>query len=325
MKAALISTGSWVPGDPIPNSALTQFPAERLPLIQQKTGIAFRHYAGPGETTSDLALKAAQRCLAKVGFPAGQLDAILLATSTPDRLIPATATSVQAALGATQAFAFDLNSVCSGGVFALHMADCMLRAGAHRNILVVSADIYSRFLDPQDFATYPYFGDGASAALLSAVPDDAPVGFAAAYLRSDGNGAGLIQIPAGGARLPHAQMKNPRDAFFKMDGRAVYEFAVTKGTEAVQMTLARAGLQPADLDWLIPHQANQFICEEIARRSGVGVEKLVTNLARRGNTASASLLLALDERRDEADPTGKNICLVAFGGGLSYGAMILRT
>jgi 3-oxoacyl-[acyl-carrier-protein] synthase-3 len=325
MKAALVSTGSWVPGDPVSNSAFTQFPAGRLPLIQQKTGIAFRHYAGPGETTSDLALKAAQRCLAKAGFSAGQLDVILLATSTPDQLIPATATSVQAALGATQAFAFDLNSVCSGSVFALHVADCMLRAGMYRNILVVAADIYSRFLDPQDFSTCPYFGDGASAALLSAVPDDAPVGFVAAYLRSDGRGAELIQIPAGGARLPYAQMQNPRDAFFKMNGRAVYEFAVTKGTEAVQMALARAGLQPADLDWLVPHQANQFICEEIALRCGVGTEKLVTNLARRGNTASASLLLALDEMCDQADPAGKNICLVAFGGGLSYGALVVRT
>jgi 3-oxoacyl-[acyl-carrier-protein] synthase-3 len=325
VKTSLVATGSYVPGPPIANSALTQFPAARLPLIEQKTGIQSRHYISPGESTSDLAFYAAARCLESCKIKASELDAIILATSTPDRLIPATAPLIQHRLGAGNAYAFDLNSVCSGSIFALHMADCMISSGAKKRVLVVAADTYSRFLDPKDFSTRPYFGDGAAAALLVAAPDEDGRGILGTYLRSDGSGADLIQIPAGGSRLPASPTVHPNDLFFKMNGRAVYEFAVDRGTEAVQKALAQAGLEPSAIDWLVPHQANKFICEEIARRCDVPLSRLVMNLQQKGNTASASPLLALDEARRSSDGSDKTICLVAFGGGLSYGAIILRS
>ena len=324
MSALLLAAGGFVPGLPIPNAELTQFPADRLPLIGQKTGIEIRHYAGPEQSTSDLAYEAARRCLDQINFPANRLDAIVLATSTPDRLIPATAPYLQQMLGALTAFAFDLNSVCSGSIFALHMADCMIRAGAHSHVLVVAADIYSRFLDPNDFSTAPYFGDGAAAVLVAKADTPSTAGILSTYLRTDGTGADLIQIPGGGARLPASRCQNPRDLCFRMNGKPVYEFAVTCGTEAVIESLHRAGVRMEALDWLIPHQANIHICQEIARRCGIRQERVVINLRTRGNTASASPLLALAESWTRVAQAGRTACIVAFGGGLSYGAIVVR-
>lgn len=324
MKASIIATGSCVPGLPVPNSALTQFPPERISLIEQKTGIVSRHYAAPHESTSDLAFLAATDCLNSCEFKAENLDAIILATSTPDRLIPATAPLIQNRLGATKAFAFDLNSVCSGALFALDVANSMITSGARQHVLVIAADTYSRFLDPRDFATRPYFGDGAAAVLLSATGNESKSEILTSYLRSDGSGADLIQIPGGGSRTPGSSVSQPSDFFFKMNGRAVYEFAVQRGTEAVQQVLRQAGLTADALDWLIPHQANKFICEEIAKRCGIPPDRMILNLQHKGNTAAASPLLALDDARSTYERKLRTICLVAFGGGLSYGAMILR-
>lgn len=325
MRAALLATGSWLPGEGVPNAALTQFPRDRINLIEQKTGIQSRHYASREHSTSDLAIQAALRCLESGGIGAAALDTIILATSTPDRLIPATAPLIQSNLGASNACAFDINSVCSGALFALHVANGLICSGTNRCVLVVAADTYSRFLDPSDFSTRPYFGDGAAAALLVATTDADERGVLGSYLRSDGSGADLIQIPAGGARQPGSLTTNQKDFFFKMNGRAVYDFAVERGTEAVQQALAQAGLKPADLDWLVPHQANKFICEEIARRCGIPADRLVMNIQQKGNTAAASLLIALDDARRNGETKVRTICLVAFGGGLSYGAMILRS
>ena len=324
MNTVLLAAGGFVPGVPISNAELTQFPADRLPLIGQKTGIEMRHYAAPGQSTSDLAIEAARRCLEQAHFPADGLDAILLATSTPDRLIPATAPRLQDALGASTAFAFDLNSVCSGGLFALHMADSLIRSGAHTHILVVAADVYSRFLDAHDFSTAPYFGDGAAAVLLAGEGSEAEKGILGTYLRTDGSRTDLIQIPGGGSRLPFNRCLTPRDLCFQMNGRAVYEFAVTSGTEAVAESLHRAGLGVEALDWMIPHQANINICREIARRCGIREERMITNLRTRGNTASASPLLALADSWNQVARPGQTACIVAFGGGLSYGAMVVR-
>ena len=194
VKSGVASTGSYLPEKVVTNSDLKQFPPQFLPIIEQKTGVKSRSFASDSQSTSDLAILAAKRCLEKLSFNPMDLDAILLATSSPDRLQPATATRVQDRLGAAKAFAFDLNSVCSGGIFALHIADSLIRAGKCTAILVLAAEIYSRFLNPKDITTFPYFGDGAGAVLLIA-KNSGKSGILHSICKTDGAKADLIQVP----------------------------------------------------------------------------------------------------------------------------------
>ncbi|HEX6463911.1 MAG TPA: ketoacyl-ACP synthase III, partial [Vicinamibacterales bacterium] len=197
----IVSTGAYVPERAVANEDLTQFPATALPLIREKTGIARRHYAADDQCTSDLALEAARRCLDRAQMPATELDAILLATSSPDRVQPATATRVQDLLGASRAFAFDVNSVCSGALFGLHMGDALIRTGESRYVLVIASELYSRsYVNPRDFSTCACLGDGAGAVLLGPTTDAR--GVVGSRLHTDGSGRDLIQVPAGGTMLP---------------------------------------------------------------------------------------------------------------------------
>lgn len=323
MNAVVVATSSYLPGAPIPNAGLTQFPAERIPLIQNKTGITARHYADAADCTSDLALEAARRCIAAAKVTAESLGAIIVATSTPDHLIPATAPTVQDKLGAKNACAFDINAVCSGAVYGLTVANSFIKSGQFEHVLLLAADTYSRFLNPTDFSTKPYFGDGAGAVLLSTPTRGAARGMLSSYLRSDGSGAPLIRIFSGGSRQPRPSGVAIED-FFRMDGKAVFEFAVSRGSEAVIQASKSAGLQPHEIDLLIPHQANLYICEEIARRCSIPLDRLFTNLQTCGNTAAASPLIALDHALARNLEGRKRICLVAFGGGLSYGAVVIE-
>jgi 3-oxoacyl-[acyl-carrier-protein] synthase III len=323
-SAVITSTGSYLPDKIIANRDLTQFPKNALPLIEQKTGVRFRRFAEAAQCTSDLAIAAAQRCLAKTEITAPQLDAIILATSSPDRIQPATATRVQDALGAAQAFAFDLNSVCSGAIYSLAVADAFIKTGFCQNVLVIAAEVYSKILDPTDFTTFPYFGDGAGAILLSA-SDQVDRGIRYSLLKTDGSKADVIRVPAGGTMLPYHQMKNPKDIYFKMAGREVYEFAVTKGTEIIKEVLENTGLSKADLKYLILHQANINIIQEISRRVELGMDKFVVNLEKYGNTAAASVLITLDELLAAGKVArGELLLLAAFGGGLSWGATLIK-
>jgi 3-oxoacyl-[acyl-carrier-protein] synthase-3 len=323
MKARITGTGSYVPELIVRNEDLTQFPATVLPLIAQKTGVKKRHHAAETQCTSDLAIAAGRRCLEKAGLAARNLDAIILATSSPDRLQPATATRVQQALGADRAFAFDMNSVCSGAVYALHVADSLIRSGSCRQVLVLAAEVYSRFLNPKDFATYPYFGDGAGAILLSAHEGDE--GIVRTVLHSDGAGCDVIQIPAGGSMMPLNRLKQPADVYFKMKGKDVFEFAVSKGAAVVGELLAQAGVSAKEIDFVVPHQANVNIVDELAVRTGIDRSRFVVNLDRYGNTAAASIPLALDEFAQSGNVKPGNLgVLVAFGGGLSWAASLIR-
>lgn len=323
MGTAVLGTGSYLPAREVRNENFTQFPAASIPLIEQKTGIRTRRHAAPDECTSDLAIHACTRCLERAGVAAAEVGAIVLATSSPDRIQPATATRVQAVLGATRAFAFDVNSVCSGSVFALHVGHCLVQSGTCDKVLVVAAEVYSRFLNPKDFATYPYFGDGAGAVLLAHAPGRQ--GVIRSVLHTDGAGADTIQIPGGGSKLPFAAMATPAEAFFRMNGREVYQFAVTKGAEVVDELLREAGAHRADVDWVIPHQANINIVRELAGRLGVDLGRFWVNLQRLGNTAGASTLIGLDELlRSESYRPESRVVLVAFGGGLSWGATLLQ-
>jgi len=329
--ARIISTGSYLPPAVVTNADLKQFPANVLPLIEEKTGVCRRHRAAPGQCTSDLAVEAAQACLHRAGVDADAVDAIVLATSMPDRIQPASATRVQHLLGAKHAFAFDINAVCSGFVYGLTIASSLIDGGVCRRVLLVCSEICSRFMNPSDFATYPYFGDGAGAVLLEgATPDAQPRGpvsgrVVRSILHSDGAGDHVIQIPAGGTMLPFASMKNPLEAFFKMNGSRVYKFAITRGQEVLRELCDATAIGIDNLKLIIPHQANVNIVRMLASGLGVSQETFFVNLDRVGNTASASIPIALDEAWSAGRISpGDKVATVAFGGGLAWGANLLQ-
>lgn len=318
----IVSTGSYVPSHTVYNEDLRQFPTAVIPLIEQKTGIRARRHAAADQCTSDLAFEAARNCLARARVEAASIDAIVLATSSPDRLQPATATRVQHLLGATKAFAFDINSVCSGAVFAISIADSLIRSGSANKVLVVAAEIYSRYLNPADFSTYPYFGDGAGAVLLEATQQ--PTEILGTTLHTDGSGCEVIQVPAGGTMQTVSDPTSPQ-RYFTMKGKEVYQFAISRGPEGLGEVLQRAGVSAGDVDWLVSHQANRNVILEIAKRAGISESKCFMNLDRFGNTAAASVLIALDELRDSGKLTDNHlVVLLAFGGGLSWGAALIR-
>jgi 3-oxoacyl-[acyl-carrier-protein] synthase III len=322
--AVIRGTGSYLPDNIVNNEDLPNFPPTLVKLIRQKTGVCSRRFAHESQCTSDLAAEAAKASLVRAGVDPRDLNGIILATSSPDRLQPATATRVQHLIGASGAFAFDVNSVCSGGVFALALANACITSGLADTILVVAAEIYSRYLDPHDFSTYPYFGDGAGAVLLAAAADTQR-GILHSILRTSGNKSEVIQVPAGGTMLPYARLTNPKDVFFKMVGREVYDFAMTRGGEVIDEILQATGVDRHDIKFYLVHQANINIIREIATRLGVEEEKFIINLDKYGNTAAASVLICLDElAASGAIQLGDLIVIAAFGGGLSWGANLIR-
>lgn len=322
--AVVLATGSYLPEKRISNDDLTQFPREAIPLIGEKTGVYYRRVAADEECTSDLALRAAQKCLEKGGIDPEQVDGIILATSSPDRMQPATATRVQHLLGAKRAFALDINSVCSGSTFGIALVDGLIRSGQYQNILLVASEVYSRILNPKDYATFPFFGDGAGAAFFQAgAPDEA--GVLRSCLRSDGSGSDMICVPAGGTQLPFGKMTSPRSAFFRMRGADVFSFAVEKVPEVVLQLLEEAEVPLSAIRCFICHQANANIIHKIAEILDVPVARFFMNLADYGNTAGASVLIALDEALAQGViRRGDLVVTVAFGGGLSWGANLIR-
>jgi 3-oxoacyl-[acyl-carrier-protein] synthase III len=323
ITSTIVSTGSYLPEKVVLNEHLTQFPESALSRIAEKTGVLARRHADESQCTSDLGLQAARACLDRIGFPAADVQGIVLSTSSPDRLQPATATRVQHALGAHGAFAFDINSVCSGGVYGISVADSFIKSGQYDNILLICAEMYSKILNKMDFSTHPYFGDGAGAVLLRAGHSDSGVIYS--RLRTDGGGCDIVCVPAGGTMQPFAKMTNPRCAYFTMNGRSVFEFAVTKGAEVLRQLAEDAGMAVDQLDLVVTHQANINIIKGIAERVGLPIDKFVVNLDRYGNTASASVLIGLDEAISSGQVRrGNLVAVVAFGGGLSWGANLIR-
>ena len=324
VRAEIAGIGVYVPVRVLRNQDLTQFPASAIPLIKQKTGVEARRFAADGESTSDLGAKAALHCLANAGVEASAIDAIVLSTSSPDRILPQTAARVQALIGASRAAAFDINAVCAGGVFAIHVADAFIRSGTYNTILVVAAEVYSRFLNPRDFSTMPYFGDGAGAILLRS-STNTEHGVCRTILHTDGTGWETIAIRAGGAMLPHSAITNHADAFFAMRGREVYDFAVGKGSEIVSELLRECNVSVGEIAAVIAHQANSNVLKALAERTGIPMERFPITLDRYGNTASASVLIALEDACVSGiAKKGDYIVLVAFGGGLSWAASLIR-
>jgi 3-oxoacyl-[acyl-carrier-protein] synthase III len=323
ITAAIRSTGSYVPENTVHNEALDQFPKAAQLLISQKTGVISRRHADKGQCTSDLAFEAARRCLERIDFSPGNVEAIVLSTSSPDRIQPATAARLQHLLGSVNAFAFDINSVCSGSTFGIALSHSLIRSGTCANILFVAAELYSRILNPKDFATFPYFGDGAGAILFTGANGDR--GVLGSLLRTDGSGNNTICIPGGGTMLPYDHMEDSKAAYFQMKGREVYDFAVSKGTEIIVRLLEKSQVDAAKVDYFICHQANVNIIIKIAENLGIQEDKFYMNMFRYGNTASASVPIALDEAIEKhIIKAGDLIVTAAFGGGLSWGANLIR-
>lgn len=322
MAAYIHSFGTYIPPREISNEELSQFPPASLARIKIKTGVEKRRFSDGG-LSSDLAARAAADCLSKNPFPRDSVDTVILATSTPDRMIPATAALVSERLNIKNAFAFDINSVCSGGLAALMLAASLVESGAAANVLVIAADVYSRILNPRDFSTYPYFGDGAAALIVSREKSGIKIG--RSLFRSDGSGYGVITVKAGAAEIRPVDLKTPSDSYFSMNGREVFDFAVSRVPEVILHLMDRDGISMGEVRQFILHQANINIIEKISDVIGSDISMFFTNLQKYGNMAGASCLVALSEYLDSS-PEIKDgfIILSSFGGGLSWGALSLE-
>jgi 3-oxoacyl-[acyl-carrier-protein] synthase-3 len=314
----IVGTGRYLPAAALTNDDLVRRGVETSDeWVRTRTGIAQRHVAAEGESTSDLALAASREALSAAGLAAADVDLIVVATTTPDMVFPSTACILQDKLGARGGPAFDVQAVCSGFVYALTIADGMLKAGAARNALVVGAEIYSRILDWSDRKTCVLFGDGAGAVVLA--PSDRP-GLVATRLHADGSHRGMLCVPGQGRN--GAVWGDP---FVHMDGQAVFKFAVRVLTEVADEALAAASMARSSIDWLVPHQANRRIMDATAKRLEVPHERVVVTVDRHANTSAASIPLALDEAvRDGRIRAGQHVMMLGVGGGFTWGSALVR-
>jgi 3-oxoacyl-[acyl-carrier-protein] synthase-3 len=319
VTAIVEGLGVHVPPRVVTNQELSRRLDTSDEWIRTRTGIAERRFADPGTSTADLATEAGSRALKSAG--GGDVDAVIVATMTPDRICPATAPEVAARLGLPHVAAFDVSAVCTGFVYALANATGLIAAGIAGRVLVIGAEVMSAVLDPHDRSTSVIFADGAGALVLRAGDADEPGAVGPFDLGSDGEGADLIQIPAGGSRLPTGRDQPARDQhYFKMDGREVYRHAIPRMVASSRKVLAKAGLEVADVDRLVGHQANARILNAVGERLGVPPERCTVNIDRYGNTSGATIPLAL---ADAGLTTGDRVLITAFGGGLTWGSALL--
>jgi 3-oxoacyl-[acyl-carrier-protein] synthase III len=322
--AGILGLGSYAPERVLTNEELEHMVETSHDWIVSRTGIVERRIAAPGQKTSDLAFRAAERALADAELPASELDLIIVATVTGDYPFPSTASIIQDRLGATRAAAFDLGSACAGFIYALATGAQFIRTGLYKNVLVIGAETLSRITNWQDRTTCVLFGDGAGAAVLGPVEEGQ--GFLSFDLGSDGSGAELLRVEKGG--YGHALTTGSGDELLhciKMAGAEVFKFAVRVMEESTLRALDRAGLTTRDLDLLVPHQANIRIIDASVKRLGLREDQVFSNVHRYGNTSAASIPLALDEARAEGriNP-GDTVALVGFGGGLSWASCVLN-
>lgn len=322
--AQITGWGMAVPEKVLTNDDLARIVATSDEWIVSHTGIKQRHIAGERDTTLSLALRAAQEALLVAGIVPTQLNLVIVATVTPEHLFPSTASLLQDALGAASAGAFDLSAGCSGFIYALSMAADAIRSGSAEHVLVVGAETLSRIVDWTDRNTCVLFGDGAGAVVVSASAEQC--GVMASVLGSDGSGGELLIVPAGGSRRPlSAEVIERREQFMRMNGREVYRFASTVMPRATEAVLQKAGWELNDLALVIPHQANDRIIAAAIKRLGLPADRFVVNIARYGNTSSASIPIALCEAIAEGRVNaGDRLALVGFGAGLTWAALALE-
>ncbi len=323
MLARIISTGSYMPERVLTNYDLERMVETSDEWITERTGIKERRIARPDQTTSDLALEAAKRALKKAQLKVEKIDLIIVATVSGDMPLPSTACILQKKLGAVNAAAFDINAACSGFIYALSVADSFIKSGKYKKVLVVGAEVLSKFTDWQDRTTCVLLGDGAGAVVL--VPDHGR-GILSVDIFSDGRLWDLLHIPAGGSAMPPSkETVEKRLHYIKMKGNETFKVAVRTLENLVIETLKKNNLKPSQLSLLIPHQANLRIIKATAERLGLPMERVVVNLTRYGNTSAASIPVALDEALEEGRiKEGDYIMLEAFGGGLTWGSALIK-
>ncbi|WP_033920504.1 beta-ketoacyl-ACP synthase III [Sphingomonas sp. 37zxx] len=321
IRSIITGTGSALPQRRVSNAELAETVDTSDEWIVERSGIRFRHVAGEGETTGTLAIDACRAALAAAGIEAQAIDLIVLATATPDQTFPATATKVQAALGIDDCVAFDVGAVCSGFLYALQVADSMLRSGAARRALVIGAETFSRILDWEDRTTCVLFGDGAGAIVLEAqelAEGEADRGILAMRLHADGRHNQLLYVDGGPSTTGTVGK-------VRMKGREVFRHAVVNLAAVMTETLAVSGHDASEVDWVVPHQANARILDATARKLGLPPERVIVTVDQHANTSAASVPLALDVAvRDGRIKRGNLLVLEAMGGGFTWGAAIVR-
>ena len=320
MTVSLIKgVGSALPERIMTNAEMARLVDTSDAWIVERTGIHARHIAGDGETTRTLAVAASHRALKAAGLDASDIDLIILATSTPDQTFPATATLVQADLGITRGAAFDVQAVCSGFIYALVTADCMIKAGQANNVLVIGAETFSRILDWTDRGTCVLFGDGAGALVLQAAKEDGSKrGILASKIRSDGRYNDKLFVDGGPSTTGTV-------GHLRMEGREVFKHAVINIATVMQEVMDMAGVKAADIDWFVPHQANRRILEGTAKKLGIPHDRVVMTMDRHGNTSAASIPLAFDVAiQDGRIKPGQLILMEAMGGGFTWGAVLAQ-
>ncbi|MCP1168818.1 beta-ketoacyl-ACP synthase III [Limimaricola litoreus] len=320
IRAVVRGTGHYLPERVMENAEFEQLVDTSDEWIRSRSGIERRHIVAEGQTTSDLATRAARAALADAGVEVDDVDAIILATSTPDFTFPSAATMVQRELGMTRGFAFDVQAVCAGYVYALTTANAMILTGQARRVLVIGAETFSRIIDWTDRATCVLFGDGAGAVLLEAGEGDgstADRGILAADLNSDGRHKDILHVDGG--------VSTGTTGHLKMEGREVFRHAVEKLAQTAHLSLEKAGLGAEDIDWVVPHQANIRIIQATAKKLGLSMDKVVVTVQDHGNTSAASIPLALSVGRARGQiKKGDLVVTEAIGGGLAWGSVVLR-
>ncbi|OAI42826.1 3-oxoacyl-ACP synthase [Rhizomicrobium sp. SCGC AG-212-E05] len=321
IRARVIGAGSYLPSNIVTNDDLAKRMDTSDAWIRDRTGITQRHIAVEGEKTSDLALGAARAAMTDAGIEAGELDMIICATTTPDESFPATATIVQSRLGMTRGAAFDVQAVCSGFIYGMSVADSLIRTGAARTILLIGAETMSRLLDWEDRSTCVLFGDGAGAVVLQAhtgIGDNSDQGILNTRLFSDGRLHDMLYADGGVSSTQGAGK-------LRMQGKEVFKHAITNIAAAIVASSEAAGLALSDIDWFVPHQANQRILDGTAKRLGIDPAKVISTVALHGNTSAASVPLALVTAvKDGRIKRGDLVLLEAMGGGFTWGAALLR-
>lgn len=323
----IAGTGRGLPADVMTNHDFAAIGIETShDWIVERTGIVQRYVSRQGETTCSMSADAARAAMTRAGVTAEDIDIIVLATATPDRLLPATAVDLQAELGAVNAAAFDIGAACSGWVYGMSVAEGLVMAGSARTALVVGAEKMSAIVDWKDRSTCVLFGDGAGAAVVRRCGTKGNAGILSSYLRSDGRLADLLYRPAGGATTPiTAKVLADGSHLVRMAGREVFKHAVRSMSDAADRALEGAGLTGADIDLLIPHQANVRIIEATAKHASIPMQKVFVNVDRYGNTSSASIPIALDEAIEQGVVgPGSTVMMVAFGAGFTWASLIVR-
>jgi 3-oxoacyl-[acyl-carrier-protein] synthase-3 len=324
IRAGILGTGRSYPEGILTNADLEKIVETSDEWITTRTGIKQRRKAAPGEYTSQFATRASQQAIERAGIDANDVDLILCATVTPDQILPSTACLIQAQLGANKAAAMDIVAACSGFVYGITIAEPMIRSGQIKYALIIGAELLTRYVDYSDRSTCVLFGDGAGAAILGPVEGDR--GILASKIRSDGRYEEQLYAPGGGTKGGFtAETIAHGDHFFKMKGNEVFKVAVRSMNDISRQVLCEAGLKTEDIDLFIPHQANQRITEAVANQLKVDMSRVYSNIARTGNTSSASIPICLDECvENERIKSGDNVLMASFGGGFTWGAVAMR-